>query len=75
MRIALTPEQEVQLDELARHNGLSVDRLLTELAHGLLEESAQERETILDRIAQADKGIFIEEEEMDARVEAMLQRG
>ena len=75
MQIALTPEQEQHLGELARHNGLSVDALLTDLAHGLLEESDEEREIIEQRIAQADNGVFIEEEEMDARVQAMLRRG
>ena len=72
MQIALTPEQEQHLGELARHNGLTVDALLTDLAQVILEESEQEQEIIGQRLIEADKGIFIEAEEMDARVQAML---
>lgn len=38
---------------------------MTEVARGLLEEDAFEREVIRQRLAQADAGEFIEEEEMD----------
>jgi uncharacterized protein with ACT and thioredoxin-like domain len=44
---------------------------VSEIALGLIEEDDREREIIRERIAQADAGIFIEEEEMDRRVQRM----
>jgi hypothetical protein len=73
MQLHLTPEQESQLAEIARHQGITADALLTDIALGLLEENEQEREIIRERVRQANQGVFIEEEEMDARVQAMLQ--
>jgi hypothetical protein len=73
MELHLTPEQETQLAEIAQHQGVTVDALVTDIALGLLEENEHEREIIRERLRQADQGIFIEEEEMDARVQAMLQ--
>jgi len=74
MEVHLTPEQETRLAELARHHGVTVDSLLTDVALGLLNEDEREREIIRQRIEQADRGEFIEEEEMDRRVRAMLAR-
>jgi predicted transcriptional regulator len=39
----------------------------------LLEEEARFRAAVREGIAQADRGEFIEEEEMDARLEQMLR--
>ena len=38
----------------------------------LLEQDARFRAAVREGIAQADRGEFIEEEEMDARIERML---
>jgi hypothetical protein len=73
MELHLTPEQEARLAEIAQHQGVTVDTLLTDITVGLLEENEHEREIIRQRVHLADQGIFIEEEEMDARVQAMLQ--
>jgi len=72
MEVRLTPEQESRLTELARHQGVTVDALLKDAALGLLDEDERERRIILQRIEQANRGEFIEEEEMDKRVKAML---
>ena len=74
MELHLTPEQETRLAELAQHQGVSVDALLTDVALGLLDEDERERRIILQRIEQANRGEFIEEDEMDRRVKAMLAR-
>jgi len=74
MELHFTPEQEARLEEIARHQGVAPDEFVSEIALGLIEEDDREREIIRQRIAQADAGIFIEEEEMDRRVRAMLQR-
>jgi predicted transcriptional regulator len=73
MELHLTPEQEKRLEEIAQHQGVTADVLVAEVARGLLEDDDREREIIRERIAQADAGEFIEEEEMDRRVQAMLQ--
>jgi len=39
----------------------------------LLQEDARFRAAVWEGLAQADRGEFIEEEEMDARFEAMLR--
>lgn len=39
----------------------------------LLEEDTRFRAAVREGIAQADRGEFIEEEEMDARLEQMLR--
>jgi predicted transcriptional regulator len=72
MEIHLTPEQETRLAEIAKHQGVTVDAFVTDIALGLLEEDDYKREMIRRGLHQADQGIFIEEEEMDARVQAML---
>jgi predicted transcriptional regulator len=73
MELHLTPEQEKRLEEIAQHHGVTPGALVTEVARGLLEEDNFEGEIIRQRLAQADAGEFIEEEEMDRRVQAMLQ--
>jgi hypothetical protein len=72
MVLHLTPEQETRLAELAQHQGVSVDALLTDVALGLLDEDERERRIILQRIEQANRGEFIEEDKMDRRVKTML---
>ena len=54
-----TPEQEAQQVKNA--------------ALRLLQEEARFRAAVREGIAQADRGEFIEEEEMDARLEEMLR--
>jgi hypothetical protein len=71
MELHLTPEQEARLAEIARHQGIAPDDFVSEIALGLIEEDDREREIIRQRIAQADAGIFIEEDEMDRRVQRM----
>jgi predicted transcriptional regulator len=41
-------------------------------AERLLEEDARFRAAVREGVAQADRGEFIEEDEMDARLEQML---
>ena len=74
MEVRLTPDQESRLAELARHQGVSVDALLTDAAFGLLNEDDAFRAAVHVGLAQADAGQFIEEEEMDRRFQAMMRR-
>jgi len=47
--------------------------LAKDAAWRLLQEEARFRAAVREGVAQADRGEFIEEEEMDARLEQMLR--
>ena len=68
MEVHFTPEQETQLSQIATHAGTDVERLVKDAALRLLQEEARFRAAVREGIAQADRGEFIEEEEMDARL-------
>ena len=61
MELHFTPEQEAQL---ATKEGADAERLVKDACF---------RTAVREGIAQADRGEFIEEEEMDARLEQMLR--
>jgi predicted transcriptional regulator len=72
MEVHFTPEQEAQLSQIASHAGTDTERLVKDAALRLLEQDARFRVAGREGIAQADRGEFIEEEEMEARIERML---
>ena len=72
MEVHFTPEQEAQLSQIASHAGTDTERLVKDAVVRLLEQDARFRAAVRKGIAQADLGEFIEEEEMDARIERML---
>ncbi len=59
--------------EIAADAGTDPSRLVQDAALRLLREDARFRAAVREGIAQADRGEFIEEEEMDARFEEMLR--
>jgi predicted transcriptional regulator len=73
MEVHFTPEQEAQLAQIASNAGTDPERLVKDAALRLLQEDARFRAAVREGIAQADRGEFIEEEEMDARLEQMLR--
>lgn len=73
MEIHLTREQEAQLAQIAIQNGTDAERLVRDAAVRLLEEDARFRAAVREGIAQADRGEFIGEAEMNARLEQMLR--
>jgi predicted transcriptional regulator len=73
MEVHFTPEQETQLSQIANRAGTDVEGLVKDAALRLLQEEARFRAAVQEGIAQADRGEFIEEEEMDARLEQMLR--
>jgi predicted transcriptional regulator len=72
MEVHFTPEQEAQLSQIASHAGTDTERLVKDAVVRLLEQDARFRAAVREGISQADRGEFIEEEEMDARIERML---
>jgi predicted transcriptional regulator len=74
MEINFSPEQEAKLALMAAEAGTSLEQWLRDAALKLLEEKARFLAAVEEGLAAADRGEFIEEEEMDARVERMLKR-
>ena len=74
MEVHLTLEQEVQLAEIAHRDGMAdAGELLKQAALRLLDADARFGAAVMEGKAYADRGEFIEEEEMDARLEQMLR--
>jgi predicted transcriptional regulator len=70
MELHFTPEQEAQI---ASQEGTDAERLVKEAALRLLHEDLRFRAAVREGIAQADRGEFIEQDEMDARLKQMLR--
>ncbi len=73
MEVHFTPEQEAQLAQIAAKAGTHAERLVKDAALRLLEEDARFLAAVREGIAEADRGEFIEEAEMDERLEQMLR--
>jgi predicted transcriptional regulator len=73
MHIDLTPEQEARIVALASRDGKNLRDVMTDTAVWLLEMDAAHDAALTHSIAQADRGEFIEEEEMDRRFARMMQ--
>jgi predicted transcriptional regulator len=73
MEVHFTPGQEARLAEIAKTAGTDPERLVKDAALRLLQEDARFRAAVREGVAQADRGEFIEEEEMDARLEQTLR--
>ena len=72
MQLNLTREQEAKLTTIAEHEGKPVEQFLTEAALDLLRENDRFLDAVEKGIVAAERGAFIEEEEMDARIGKML---
>ncbi len=73
MEVHLPRNQEVQLNQLAVQTGRGTDDLMQEAVTKLLAHNEWFKAQVQIGIDQIARGEFIEEEEMDARVERMLQ--
>jgi predicted transcriptional regulator len=74
MEIQITPEQEAQLAQIAAHLQKDPHQLVMDAALWLIAEDDRFRTGVRKGIEEADRGEVIEEAEMDARVQRMLQR-
>ena len=73
MEVHFTPEQQAQLAQIASTAGTNPERLVTDVVVRYLDEKTRFLEAVEKGIAAAERGEFIEEEEMDARLERMFQ--
>ena len=72
MEVALSANLESRLAELAIETGLGTDDLVREAVSELIARRTRLNEQVQVGIDQIERGEFIEEEEMDARVDRML---
>jgi predicted transcriptional regulator len=70
--VHFTPEQEARLAQIARSAGTGPESLVKEAALRLLQDDARFRAAVDKGIAQADRGEFIDEGEIGAQFEPML---
>ena len=73
MKVHLSPEQQAQLAQMAINAGTNPERLATNVVARYLDEGARFLAAVEKGLSAAERGEFIEEEEMDARVEAMFK--
>jgi predicted transcriptional regulator len=72
MEVQLTPEQERRLEQIAVKAGTNPERLVKDVLVRYLDDEARFLAAVEKGIAAAERGEFIEEEEMDARIERMF---
>lgn len=72
MEVHFTPEQEAQLSEIARHAGTDTERVVKEAALRLLQEDEHFRASVRKGLEQANRGQFVEENDMETRINRML---
>jgi predicted transcriptional regulator len=73
MEVHFTPEQEAQLTQIAVQSGTDTERLVTNVVARFLDEEVRFLAAVEKGLAAAARGEFIEEEEMDARLETMFK--
>ena len=73
MELHFTPEQQAQIAQIASKAGTAPERLVTNVVTRYLDEEARFLAAVEKGIAAAERDEFIEEEEMDVRVEAMFK--
>lgn len=73
MEVVLPQAQEVQLRNLAAQTGRNTDDLVQEAVAGLLAQNEWFRRQVSIGLDQIARGEYIEEDEMDKRVQAMLK--
>ena len=73
MEVHFTPEQEAQIAQVATKAGTVPERLVTNVVVRYLGEEARVLAAVEKGLAAAERGEFIEEKEMDARLEAMFK--
>jgi predicted transcriptional regulator len=74
MEIHLTLEQEEKLIEFAARIDRTPSELLFVAALKIVEEEDRFQAAVQEGLDQANRGQFIEEDEMNARLERMLRR-
>jgi len=64
MEVQFSPEQEARLSQIAQQNGTDTPQLVKNAALRLLSEDDQFRAAVREGIAAADRGDFIDDDEV-----------
>ena len=72
MEVHFSPEQEAQLSQIAAHSGMDTEHLVKDAALRLIDETARFRAAVREGIAAADRGEFVEHEQVWKGVEEIL---
>lgn len=72
MEVHFTPEQEAELTTAASADGVNPEAFVKKAALRLLDD-ARFRAAVREGIAQADRGEFVDEKEVDALFERLLR--
>ena len=75
MEVHLTPEQETRLAQIASEAGTNLERLAQDVLGRYLDDEARFLAAVEKGLAAAERGDFIEEEEMDARLASLVLLG
>ena len=73
MEVHLNPDKEAQLDQIATRRGVDKTELAQEVLSRYLEDDTRFIEAVNLGLAAADRGEFVEHEEVWANVEKILQ--
>ncbi|HKV37738.1 MAG TPA: hypothetical protein VJX67_00890 [Blastocatellia bacterium] len=73
MEVRLTESQQNKLNELAAKTGRAPDQLIQEAVDRLIDYDRWFAEQVRAGLDEIARGEFIDEDEMDVRVERMLQ--
>jgi len=73
MDVQFTPDQQAQLARIAIETGTVPERLVNTVVTRYLDEGARFLAAVEKGLAAAGRGEFIEEQEMDERLESMFR--
>jgi len=73
MEVRLQPEKEAQLAQIAAQRGLKTDELAEQVLSRYLEDDKRFIEAVNIGIAAADRGEFVEHDEVGRRIKQILQ--
>ena len=74
MEVHFTPEQEAELSQIASHTGTDTEQLVKDAALRLLREDARFQEGVQRGIAAADRGDFVEHDQVWATEAGAVHR-
>jgi predicted transcriptional regulator len=73
MEVRLQPEKEAQLAQIAAQRGLKTDELARQVLSRYLEDDTRFIEAVNLGLAAADRGEFVEHDEVGARIQKILR--
>jgi predicted transcriptional regulator len=74
MEVHFTPEQQALLSKIATAEGIDAEKLVKDAALRLIEDDERFRAGVREGLAQADRGEFVDEDEMKQQIDKLLKR-